>query len=169
MGGLQSLNALSPQEAWAQFLRCCGSSRWAKMMAGRRPFRGEDEVYRAAEEIWRGLSREDRLEAFRQHPKIGDKESLRRKFALTRDWASGEQAGIAQADEEVLEGLAKGNRLYEERFGHIFIVCATGKSAAEMLAALRERLDNPPERELEIAAGEQAKITRLRLEKLLKA
>jgi 2-oxo-4-hydroxy-4-carboxy-5-ureidoimidazoline decarboxylase len=124
-------------------------------------------VYAAADAIWLKLDRADWLEAFTHHPKIGDMDSLRAKFATTKEWAAGEQSGVNAANEEVLRGLADGNREYEQRFGHIFIVCATGKSAQEMLTLLRARLHNEADKELRIAAGEQAKITRIRLEKLL--
>ncbi len=136
-------------------------------MAGRRPFAGIDALLKAASEFWAGLSPSDWLEAFRHHPRIGDKESLRRKFASTGAWASQEQAGTAGADEEVLDELARSNALYEEKFGFIFIVCATGRSAGEMLADLKKRLGNDPEAELRVAAAEQDKIIRLRLLKLL--
>ena len=136
-------------------------------MLARRPFESDEAVLQAADDVWEELGREDYLEAFSHHPKIGaDIESLRKKFQSTAAWSSGEQAGVSMADEETLRGLAKGNIDYEARFGYIFIVCATGKSAGEMLALLRARLPNPPDRELAIAAGEQAKITRIRLEKL---
>jgi 2-oxo-4-hydroxy-4-carboxy-5-ureidoimidazoline decarboxylase len=101
------------------------------------------------------------------HPRIGDVSKLREKYKATATWSSQEQRGVQEASEEVLQGLADGNREYEARFGFIFLVCATGKSAGEMLALLRERMNNEPEAELRIAAGEQAKITRIRLEKLL--
>lgn len=163
---VERINGWPETEAREQFLRCCGSSRWAGQMAVRRPFRDEAEVFRAADEIEQGLTRVDWLEAFAAHPRIGDLDALRQKFASTADWSSGEQAGVAGAADDVLHQLAEGNRAYEERFGHIFIVCATGKRAGEMLALLRERLRNDADTEIRIAAAEQAKITRLRLEKL---
>ncbi len=109
----------------------------------------------------------DWLEAFAAHPRIGDVDALRAKFAATAAWASGEQAGVAGASESTLRALAEGNRDYEAKFGHIFIVCATGKTADEMLGLLRERLANEPDAELAVAAAEQAKITAIRLRKLL--
>jgi 2-oxo-4-hydroxy-4-carboxy-5-ureidoimidazoline decarboxylase len=163
--GLSVLNALPADEARAALLRCCGSRRWADALTARRPFASAEELFAAAEEVWNGLGRDDWLEAFAAHPRIGDVETLRKKFATTAAWCAGEQAGVAGAAEETLQALAEGNRRYEDRFGHIFIVCATGKSAAEMLALLRERLGNDPAEELRVAAAEQAKITRLRLEK----
>jgi 2-oxo-4-hydroxy-4-carboxy-5-ureidoimidazoline decarboxylase len=109
----------------------------------------------------------DWREAFTHHPRIGDVSKLREKFASTATWSSQEQKGVSGASEETIQALAQGNRAYEEKFGFIFLVCATGKSAEEMLALLRERMPNDAAAELRIAAGEQAKITRIRLEKLL--
>jgi 2-oxo-4-hydroxy-4-carboxy-5-ureidoimidazoline decarboxylase len=166
MSDVAAINSWSEPEARAAFLRCCGATRWAARMAARRPFAGEAELFAAAGQVWRSLTRADWLEAFAAHPKIGDLEALRRKFAATASWSAGEQAGVAGASETTLQALAEGNRRYEARFGHIFIVCATGKTAAEMLALLDQRLGNEPEEELRIAAGEQEKITQLRLRKL---
>ncbi len=165
--GLDRLNDLSEPDARAELLRCCGSQRWADHMTGLRPFDTAADLFDTADRVWRGLDPSDRLEAFAAHPKIGDTDSLRAKFAATTAWASGEQAGVAQASEATLRSLAEGNRAYEARFGHIFIVCATGKTADEMLGLLRARLANEPAAELEIAGAEQAKITRIRLGKLL--
>lgn len=167
--GLTQLNTASREEAAAQLERCCGASRWVQGMLERRPFASPEALFAAADQVWQTCQREDFLEAFRHHPKIGDLEGLRQKFARTAAWASGEQAGVQQADESVLLGLAEGNAAYEARFGYIFIVCATGKRAEEMLALLRARLPSSPEEELHIAAGEQAKITRIRLEKWIYA
>ena len=167
MASLNEINSLDEAAAHAAFLRCCGSSRWAAAMVARRPFRGQDDLNAVAESVWAGLEEGDWREAFTAHPRIGDVESLRAKFATTRAWSEGEQAGVAVASEDVLQALAEGNHAYEERFGFIFIICATGKSAGEMLSVLQERLPNDPSDELRIAAGEQQKITRLRLEKWL--
>ena len=167
MPDLHHLNTLPVEEAEAVFLRCCGATQWARQMTARRPFADPAALFAAADEIGAGLSRDDWLEAFAHHPRIGDLESLRTRFANTRAWAAGEQAGAASASEEVLHALAEGNRAYEERFGYIFIVCATGKSAGEMLGLLHARLPNDPAAELHVAAEEQRKITHLRLEKLI--
>jgi 2-oxo-4-hydroxy-4-carboxy-5-ureidoimidazoline decarboxylase len=164
---LDLFNRLSTDEAMKDLLRCCGSRRWAEQVASRRPFADSASVVTAADEAWWKLDAADWLEAFTHHPKIGDIDSLRAKFATTKEWAAGEQSGVNAAGEDVLRGLAEGNSDYEKKFGHIFIVCATGKSAQEMLTLLQERLKNSPDKELRIAAGEQAKITRIRLEKLL--
>jgi OHCU decarboxylase len=163
---LERLNAWSAPEAQAALLRCCGTPRWAEQMTARRPFRDWADLFATAEQVWQGLTRADWLEAFAAHPKIGDLTSLHAKFADTVAWAAGEQAGVAGALEDVLRALGDGNAAYEAKFGYIFIVCATGKSAAEMLAMLQERLRNDPKLELSIAAAEQMKMTRLRLEKL---
>lgn len=164
---LQDINNLDTDEATAAFTRCCGASRWAAGMTAHRPFASTEAVFAASEDLWLGLTEADWREAFAHHPKIGDRDSLRTKFAATRDWASGEQAGVGGAEDEVLDALTAGNAAYEARFGYIFIVCATGKSAPEMLALLQARLPHAPDAELAVAAAEQKKITRLRLEKLL--
>jgi 2-oxo-4-hydroxy-4-carboxy-5-ureidoimidazoline decarboxylase len=167
MDGLRRLNDLPAAEARDELLRCCGSSRWAEAMTAKRPCADAPALFEAAERVWWGLEPADWREAFAHHPRIGDREALRARFAATREWAAGEQAGVGSASEDVLTALAEGNAAYESRFGYIFIVCATGRTAPEMLALLRERLPHEAQDELRIAAGEQAKITRLRLEKLL--
>jgi len=166
MTGLDRLNAMSAIDAEAELFRCCGATRWAEQMAAERPFVDREVLLDSADALWPLLSEDDWLEAFTHHPKIGDIDSLRSRFAETRVWASGEQSGSETASEETLMALAEGNAHYEARFGYIFIVCATGKSAFDMLGMLQERLLNPPDVELEIAAREQQKITRLRLIKL---
>jgi 2-oxo-4-hydroxy-4-carboxy-5-ureidoimidazoline decarboxylase len=153
--------------ARAAFGRCCGAPAWVDAMVARRPFQDRDQLMRAADEAWWALSRAARLEAFAHHPRIGDGRALRERFASTAAWAAGEQAGAAGAPAEILDRLVAANQLYERRFGYIFVVCATGKSAEEMLAALEGRLGNEPGPEFEIACAEQAQITRLRLDKLL--
>lgn len=163
---LSEFNALSTDEAMKDLMRCCGSRRWASQMAARRPYNTLESVLAMADEVWAKMARADVLEAFSHHPKIGDVASLRTKFASTSQWASGEQSGVQAAGDDVLKRLAEGNDLYEKRFGYIFIVCATGKTAPEMLALLEERLRNKSDVELRIALGEQAKITRIRLGKL---
>lgn len=169
MDALQRLNELGPEEARAELLRCCGSSRWAAAMTARRPFASSAALLQAADAVWQGLDDDAWREAFAHHPKIGDREALRSRFATTADWAADEQSGAGAGAEDVLEALALGNADYERRFGYIFIVCATGKAAPEMLALLEARLPNLPADEIRIAAGEQAQITRLRLQKLLGA
>lgn len=167
MSALHRLNTLAPEAAREELLRCCGSSRWVEAMVRARPFRDVEHVLSEAGWLWEQTGPDDWQEAFKHHPRIGDVSSLRAKFASTATWSSQEQGGVNGAAEAVIQGLADGNKAYEERFGFIFLVCATGKSAEEMLGLLRARLGNPPDEELRLAAGEQAKITRIRLEKLL--
>lgn len=136
-------------------------------MVARRPFGSDAALFAAADEEWAKVGREDVLEALAHHPRIGaNVDELRKKFASTAAWASTEQAGAAAASEETLHALRDANVRYDARYGHVFVVCATGKSAAEMLAILEARMHNEPDVELRIAAAEQAKITRIRLEKL---
>ena len=157
---LAELNALDPEAARREFARCCGSVRWASAMAGRRPFRNRDDLVLAADDVWWSLEGSDWLEAFSHHPRIGERAA---------GWARDEQSGARGAPDSTMKALATLNHDYERKFGHVFLIFATGKSADDMLAELRRRLDNQPAPELRIAAGEQAKITRLRLEKLLDA
>lgn len=164
---LHEFNSLSNEAALDELLRCCGSRRWAKQMVARRPFSTQDQVFAAADEIWQSFAESDWREAFAHHPKIGDVKSLQEKFASTARWASTEQGGVVTASEETLRSLAERNQQYEMKFGYIFIVCATGKSAEEMLALLNSRMSNLPDTEIHVAASEQASITRLRLKKLL--
>jgi 2-oxo-4-hydroxy-4-carboxy-5-ureidoimidazoline decarboxylase len=163
---LDLINAWTDDEARASFLRCCGSRRWSEQMAEARPFESDATVFEGAARIWWRLSETDWLEAFAAHPRIGDLDAIRAKFATTAAWASREQAGALGAPDEVIEDLAVGNRRYEEKFGFIFIVCATGKTAEEMLAFLRQRVTNDRDAELRLAAGEQLKITTIRLERI---
>ena len=162
---LEELNALPPAQAEAALLDCCGSARWASKMAARRPFTDLSNLHEAADSIWQNLEPADCLEAFGRHPQIGEKLAI--GPASARQWAEGEQMGARGAAENVKTKLAQGNRAYREKFGYIFIVCATGKSAEEMLALLEQRLQNDSAHELRIAAEQQRLITRLRLEKLL--
>ena len=136
-------------------------------MLERRPFKDVQQVFDVADRVWTQLGTDDWKEAFSHHPRVGDVNSLKEKFASTGAWAAQEQSGVNKASAETLKNLMEGNAQYEKNFGCIFIVCATGKSAEEMLLILRTRLRNTPESELLIAAAEQSKITRLRLEKLL--
>lgn len=165
MDAIETLNRLPEAETEAAFRRCCGATGWVQGMVARRPFANREELLAASEEIWWDLAEEDWREAFAHHPRIGDVAALREKYAGR--WSEGEQAGAAGAPDSVLHALAEGNRAYEDRFGHLFIVCATGRTAPEMLDLLRARLPNEPAEECRLAAEEQHKITRLRLEKLL--
>ena len=165
--GLERLNSL-PEEAAEQELRkCCGSTNWIRRMVGQRPFRNASQWLEMADRLWRESSAEDWLEAFRHHPRIGEKKAAAGNSGDAQRWSHAEQAGASNAAPEVSAALAEGNLAYENCFGYIFIVCATGKSSEEMLAILRQRLQNDPGKEIHVAAEEQRKITRLRLEKLL--
>jgi len=155
------LNALAEPHARAALLRCCASRRWGERMLAGRPFADDSGVFAAAERIWWSLEPDDYHEAFAAHPRIGER---------TGDaWSRAEQAGMAAADVDMRRAFTEGNRAYEERFGHVFLICATGRSPDDMATELQRRLGNDPASELRIAAGELAKITRLRLEKLVTA
>jgi OHCU decarboxylase len=155
------------EEARAALLACCGSTRWAAEVSALRPFWDTGQLLNIAGRVWRELGAEDWLEAFRAHPKIGESKAAADTGEEARRWAEGEQARARDAAAETLAALAEANREYEERFGFIFIVCATGRSADEMLADLRARSGNDPETELRVAAAEQWRITELRLKKFL--
>jgi 2-oxo-4-hydroxy-4-carboxy-5-ureidoimidazoline decarboxylase len=150
-------------EARMHLAGCCGSERWTEAMLRRRPFGSDAALLAAAREVWFALTPDDWREAFSHHPAIGDRESLHARFPLTAELSSQEQRGVLAASATTLDALATLNREYQEKFGYIFIVCATGKSAEEMLAMLRSRLGNDEGTEMRIAAEEQAKITALRL------
>ena len=153
--GLDDLNALSPTVAMRAFLQCCGSTKWADAMAAARPFATIEAVYAAADKIDASLEPPDWLEAFHAHPRIGE------RAAAGTSWSSDEQGGAHGASDAVRDRLAARNRDYEARFGYIFIVCATGRTADEMLADLERRLAHRAGDELSVAAMEQRKITSL--------
>jgi allantoicase len=165
--GLKRLNTLIGDDAEAELRACCASEEWVRRMIERRPFRTVSELYEAADEIWRALRPEEWLEAFRAHPRIGDREAARPEGGAFRKWSSEEQSGVRGAGTDTLSALAEANRQYEARFGFVFLICATGKSAEEMLASAKERLQNAPAAELGVAAEQQRQITRIRLGKLL--
>jgi OHCU decarboxylase len=156
---LGELNALPPDMAVPELMRCCGSTRWAREMAAQRPFANLEAIGAEADKIWHSLGLEDWLEAFAAHPRIGERSPTR--------WSAEEQSGVALAPAAARARLDAATRAYEARFGFIFIVCATGRSADEMLASVQERLTHSPEEEWRIAAEEQRKITHVRLAKLL--
>lgn len=167
VGGHAHLNSLSAAEARAALTRCCGVGAWVEGMLSRRPFESSQALLLAAEQVFALLSPEQKLEAFAHHPEIGLSPSeLRARFQSTASLSAHEQAGVRGADEGTLRRLRDANLAYRARFGYVFIVCASGKSAAEMLALLETRLLNEPQAELELAASELGKITRFRLEKL---
>ena len=160
-------NSASPADAEREILACCGSRAWARKMTARRPFADEAGVLAAADEIWHGLSEADWLEAFRAHPRIGEKKAEQPRDAQSAAWSAREQSTAAASDADVKAALADGNRAYEQRFGRIFIVCATGKTSVEILGILRQRLQNDEATELREAAEQQRQITQLRLRKWL--
>jgi len=164
---LDWLNALPSDAARAELLKCCGSTNWATALEQGRPFASLEQLVTRAGEIWWALDASDWLEAFRSHPKIGERKAASPVAAQSQQWSAQEQRGVQAASEAAIEKLARLNRAYDEKFGFIFIVCATGKSTDEILALLEERIGNDPGTELRIAAAEQAKITELRLRKLL--
>jgi OHCU decarboxylase len=164
---LASLNSLSPGRAEAEFLKCCGSRNWAQQMVAARPYPGPNELITKADRVWWSLDERDWLEAFQSHPRIGEKKAAAQTALEAQRWSEDEQSGIRNSARPTLDALAELNQTYEEKFGYIFIVCASGKSTEEMLAILRDRLDNTADAELRVAAAEQAKITQLRLRKLL--
>jgi 2-oxo-4-hydroxy-4-carboxy-5-ureidoimidazoline decarboxylase len=166
MESSRRLDLASTEDARALLFRCCGSSRWVQQMVERRPFGSTRALLDAARVIWQSLGPDDWKEAFGHHPRIGDRQALEERFAASRALSQQEQAQVADATNDEIEALAEGNREYELKFGFVFLVCATGKSAGEMLARLRERLNNDPAAEIRIAAEEQAQITAIRLEGL---
>lgn len=160
------INKQTEQDATHTFMQCCTSSTWVKKMIASRPYTNIDELFNAANDHWIGLEESDYLEAFDGHPKIGDVNSLMKKYANTKALAAGEQSGMSAADEHTITQLAQGNIDYQHKFGFIFIVCATGKSAAKMNEILQTRLGNDRDTELLNAAEEQRKIFHIRLSKL---
>lgn len=153
------------EELKENLTKCCGSSNWVNAMFEDFPDK-KDKIFEKGEKIWFELGEKDWLEAFTHHPKIGDLESLEKKFGSTKDFTSNEQSSVNHASMETLKELAEYNQKYEKKFGFIFIVCATGKTAYEMLTLIKERINNDYNTELKIAMEEQNKITKLRLEKL---
>jgi OHCU decarboxylase len=162
---LAEFNALPAEEATALLMDCCGCAGWASGVASRRPYETADALHKAADSVWWKLARKDWLEAFSHHPQIGDAPASGSESA--QRWAAGEQAGARAASDDVKTRMARANRAYFEKFGYIYIVCATGKSAEGMLAILNQRLQNDPPSELSVAAEQQRLITRIRLDKLL--
>jgi len=164
---LGRFNSLPAGEAESELLKCCGSKEWARLINAARPFATFDELSAKANQVWWSLTSQDWLEAFHSHPKIGEKKTAAPTSDQSKRWSEAEQAAVSSGAPETLQALADLNRKYEEKFGYIYIVCATGKSSEEMLRILRERLGNNPDEELRNAAAEQAKITQLRLKKLI--
>ena len=153
------IDGLPADAARTALARCCASTNWVNRMLAGRPYASDAQLFQAAEREWWALDRGDWLEAFAAHPRIGERSP--------DAWASGEQSGVTLAGVDLHLALREENGAYERRFGHVYLVCATGRGASELIADLKARLGNEPDFELRVAAGEQAKITRLRLEKLV--
>ncbi len=164
---LEQLNNLAQKEIESLLQQCCNATKWYKVLAAQFPVQSVEELEGKADRIWATCEPNDWLEAFEAHPKIGDVKSLAKKFAATKSWAGNEQSAVELANQKVIEDLAAGNKAYETKFGFIFIVFATGKTAQQMLDLLLARLPNERVEELKIAATEQHKITKLRIKKLL--
>ena len=167
--GIEQFNALSAAKARKTLLDCCGSKKWAEQVLAQRPFAGAAQLGDAADIAWRNLSRQEWLAAFRHHPAIGAKKANARQSSTARRWSAGEQSNARKATPPTLAALAAANRSYRAKFGYVFLSCATGKTGEEILTQLEQRLSNGPAAELNIAAEEQRKIMRLRLEKLLES
>lgn len=165
--GVTRLDTLQPETAEAELRKCCGASRWVRAVAEGRPYGSAQALFEAADRAWADTGEADWREAFQSHPRIGETKAAAGQSATEKRWSTQEQRGTSGASDEARAALAAVNREYEARFGHIYLVCATGRSAEELLAIARDRLHNTPGDELRVAAAEQHKITRLRLEKLL--
>ncbi|HMD41916.1 MAG TPA: 2-oxo-4-hydroxy-4-carboxy-5-ureidoimidazoline decarboxylase [Candidatus Acidoferrum sp.] len=160
-------NGLQSDQAEEEILPCCGSRAWARGMAARRPIADECSLFAASDAIWKGLPETDWMEAFKSHPRIGDSPSPAFGAPRSTAWSREEQRMVDTATEDVKTALTVGNRAYEQRFKHIFIVCATGKSPLEILGILRQRLGNDEATEIGESAEQQRQIAQLRLRKWL--
>jgi len=160
-------NQLSLEAAAQEILACCGSAAWARGVAARRPLKDEASLLVASDKTWSDLGALDWMEAFSKHPRIGERKAPQSASAQSAEWSTQEQQNVAAAGDAVQPALAEANREYEARFQRVFIICATGKSAPEILEVLRRRLGNDDAAELREAAEEQRKITNIRLKKWL--
>ena len=164
---MEALNAMTAADAADAFVKCCGSPEFGRRMAAARPFSSFDDVLAASRKVWYDCPVAEWELAFKAHPRIGDVSKPKEKFASTASWCEGEQsAAQASMDDATINELAEWNRRYEEKFGRVFLICASGKPANVILAALKERYPNEQDVELRNAADEQQKITEIRLEKL---
>ena len=159
--GVELFNSLSREEAEAQLYTCFAHRDWAALVAASRPFQDRSGLLASAESAWSNLGRADWLGAFAAHPRIGD------RGGHAPATSEQEQSKVMTGSPETLKAIAEENRRYEDRFGHVFLIAASGRSAEEILQSLRQRMANDPEKELSVAAAEQRKITQLRLDKLL--
>lgn len=165
--GLRRLNSMTASEAEAAFHTCCGCRLWARRMAGVRPHATADELFDEADKQWASLGPAEWREAFSHHPRIGETNLGQPRFAETASQSAREQSGMAAATAEVRAEFLRLNAEYERKFGHVFLICATGRAAPEMLEQLRSRLNNDPSTELGNAAAQQSLITRIRLRRLI--
>ena len=166
---LERWHTLPAEEAAAEVLSCCGSPAWARKLTAMRPFANEKGLFAAADECWQRLPPSDWLEAFRTHPRIGEQHAQNKTTATSAAWSKSEQSQMKDADAAILMRMREGHREYEERFGRIFIVCASGRQPAELLRILEHRLKNDPAQELLESAAQQQQIMQLRLRKWLGA
>jgi 2-oxo-4-hydroxy-4-carboxy-5-ureidoimidazoline decarboxylase len=164
---LERWNRMPVEEAEKEILPCCGSRAWARGIAGRRPLADEAALLAASDETWNNLSEGDWTEAFRSHPRIGESSAGSASETRPAKWSAQEQRGVAVADDAVKTALAEANREYERRFHRIFIVCATGRTAPEILQIVQRRMQNDDRTELHEAAEQQRRITHIRLKKWL--
>ena len=167
--GVERFNHLSRALARKALLDCCGSNKWADQVLAQRPFPSDTHLYEAADKLWAQLGRKDLLEAFRRHPPIGGAKAEEKQSRIARQWSAEEQGAAQKSSAETLAVLAAANEAYQAAFGHVFLICAAGKTGEEILQNLQQRLSNDPEVELRFAAEEQRKVTRLRLQKLLES
>jgi len=165
--GIERFNRMPRKQAIKSLMDCCRSRKWAERMADLRPFPTSPDLFHVADESWLALKPQDWLEAFRHHPSIGGKRAKAKQSATSTGWSAKEQSVSQTAAPDVLAALAVENKVYAKKFGFVFLICASGKNGEEILHAIRHRMANTPEVELRVAAEEQQKITRLRLEKLL--
>ena len=166
-GILERWNHLPTSEAADEILPCCGSRTWANNLTAHRPFEDVATLLATSDRIWQGLTAADWLEAFGSDPRIGETRKPVGASARSQQWSSQEQSRAADSPEAVKQALAEGNRLYERKFQRIFIICATGKSAPEILEALQHRLNNDESAELLEAAEQQRQIIHIRIHKWL--
>jgi OHCU decarboxylase len=165
---LSAWNSAPKDEAIASLLSCCAATRWAEALIAQRPFETEEALFSNADKVWFTMQQDDWMQAFRAHPRIGERK-VEHATAQSKQWSGQEQSSVEQAEARTLAELASGNARYEELFGFTYIVCATGKSAAEMLAILNRRLASDRNTELREAAEQQRQITQIRLRKWLQA
>ena len=164
---IDKVNSLSEKDLRVQLKSCCSSTKWAESLLQERPFASREDFLEKGESIWKALDHSDVMEAFDGHPKIGDTKQDEPQFKAGKSFSQKEQQGVAGASEELLETMRELNAQYEQRFGYIYIVFASGKSLTQMVSIIKERLENGADDELEVAKNEQFKITKNRMEKLL--